>query len=228
MLLLFDIDGTLTWGGPAKEAFQIGLEEVFGTAGPIEDHEFSGKTDPQIARELMLRAGFVGEEIDAGIEALWEAYLGELERRIVDQPVTVLPGVADLLSALDSRLDVFLGLVTGNVERGARLKLGSVGLTDFFPVGGFGSDHEARDRLPPVALQRASAHWGRTFSGADAVVIGDTPRDVTCGKAAGAATMAVATGRFSAAELRACGPDAVLEDLTDTEAVLRGLRSFFP
>jgi len=228
MLLLFDIDGTLTWGGPAKEAFQVGLESVFGTSGPIEDHEFSGKTDPQIARELMERAGLPREEIDAGIDALWDAYLVELERRIVDQPVTVLPGVAELLGVLDSSLDVFLGLVTGNVERGAHLKLGSAGLTDFFPVGGFGSDHAARDRLPPVALERASTHWGRSFSGADAVVIGDTPRDVACGKAVGAATVAVATGRFTAAELRACGPDTVLQDLSDTEGVLRDLRSFFP
>ena len=228
MLLLFDIDGTLTWGGPAKEAFQIGLEEVFGTAGPIEDHEFSGKTDPQIARELMERAGFPRQEIEEGMDALWDAYLTELEQRIADQPVTVLPGVGDLLDALQSSIDVYLALVTGNVERGARLKLGSVGLADFFPVGGFGSDHEARDRLPPLALERASTHWGRSFGGADAVVIGDTPRDVACGKAVGAVTVAVATGRFSSAELRACGPDTVLEDLSDTAAVLRSLRSFFP
>lgn len=228
MLLLFDIDGTLTWGGPAKEAFQLGLETVFGTSGPIEDHDFSGKTDPQIARELMSRAGIPPEDFEAGIAALWDAYLTELERRIADAPVRVLPGAADLVRTLHVRGEVCLGLVTGNLQRGALLKLGSVGLADFFPVGGFGSDHEHRDALPPVALRRAGLHWGREFAGRDAVIIGDTPRDIACGRAVGATTVAVATGRFDAETLRSFEPDVLLSDLSDTEGVLRTLSELIP
>jgi len=228
MLLLFDIDGTLTWGGPAKEAFQHGLQVVFGTSGPIEDHDFSGKTDPQIARELMMRAGVTREDFDAQAQALWTAYLTELERRIRHAPVEVLPGAAELVEALHVGGEVCLGLVTGNLERGARLKLGSVGLGDFFPVGGFGSDHEHRDELPAVALRRASVHWGREFSGPEAVIIGDTPRDIACGRAVGAKTVAVATGRFRTEELVRFEPDVLLPDLSDTEGVLKTLSALLP
>lgn len=227
MLCLFDIDGTLTWGGPAKEAFQEGLEEVFGTAGPIDNHDFSGKTDPQIARELMGRAGVDASTFEGSAEALWDAYLVRLEARIASAPVTVLPGAARLVRHLHEQDEVCLALVTGNLERGARLKLGSVGLERFFPVGAFGSDHEERNRLPGVAIERASLHFGRTFTGADAVVIGDTPRDVECGRAVGAVTVAVATGRYGADELRSCGPDLVLEDFRDTDATVREIRSLF-
>ncbi|MGI9626619.1 MAG: HAD family hydrolase [Longimicrobiales bacterium] len=228
MLFLFDIDGTLTRGGPAKDAFQLGLEEAFGTAGPIDDHDFSGKTDPQIVRELMTRAGKTPDEIEEHTETVWEVYLGELELRIADDPVTVLPGVRDLVEALDARSDVYLALVTGNLERGARLKLGSVGLADFFPVGGFGSDHEVRNELPPVALGRASDHWGRSFQGPEAVVIGDTPRDVGCGKAVGAVTVTVATGRFSMDELVRTEPDLALSDFADTDRTIDRVLALFP
>ena len=222
-LLLFDIDGTLTWGGPAKGAFQLALETVFGTAGPIDDHDFSGKTDPQIVRELMIRAGLSSEEVDAGFEPFRLQYLAEFERRIGGSPVKVLPGVLDLIPLLAELQGVALGLVTGNFERGAHLKLGSAGLSHFFPVGGFGSDHEVRNELPPVALQRAKAHWGRPFGGDDAVIIGDTPRDIACGKAVGALTVAVATGRFSEGELSASGADVVLSDLSETDRVVQCL-----
>ena len=228
MLFLFDIDGTLTWGGPAKEAFQEGLVEVFGTAGPIEDHDFSGKTDPQIARELMVRAGVDSSTFERSAEALWEAYLVRLEARIAKAPVTVLPGAESLVRRLHETEEVCLALVTGNLEQGARLKLGSVGLENYFPVGAFGSDHEERNHLPGVAIERASRHFGRSFTGADAVVIGDTPRDVECGRAAGAVTVAVATGRYASEELRDAGPDLVLEDFRDTEATVREIRALFP
>lgn len=223
MLILFDIDGTLTIGGPARAAFQLALEEVYGTAGPITNHDFSGKTDPLIMRELLTAGGRGARDIEAGLPRFWARYLAELEARIDGDPVTVLPGVPELIAALTAREDVFLALVTGNVEGGARLKLRSAGLSGHFPVGAFGSDHELRNELPPVALERASAHWGRAFRGSDAVVLGDTPRDVECGKAVGAGTVAVATGHVSAARLRATDADSVLDDLTDTGAVLEAL-----
>ena len=220
MLLLFDIDGTLTIGGPGKTAFGHALERTYGTAGPIVNHDFSGKTDPLLLRELLTAAGRAPHEIDAGLPHFWDLYLAELEARIGADPVAVLPGVRELIDALTVREDVHLGLVTGNVRGGAKVKLRSVGLWEYFPIGAFGCDHEVRDELPPLALRRAEAHWDRPFRGEDAVVIGDTPRDVACGKAVGAATVAVTTGRFSAEALERAGADRVLPGFADADEAL--------
>jgi len=223
VLILFDIDGTLTTGGPARGAFQLALEQTYGTAGPIATHDFSGKTDPRITRELLTAAGCRPRDIEAGLPRFWARYLSELEARIDGHPVTVLPGVHELIAVLAARQDVYLGLVTGNVAGGARLKLLSARLWHHFPVGGFGSDHEVRNELPRVALDRASAHWGRAFRARDAVIVGDTPRDVACGKAVGAATVAVATGRFSRTQLLDMAADRVLPDLADMTAAVEAL-----
>ncbi len=181
-LLLFDIDGTLVRGGPAKAAFEAALMETFGTTGDTEGVSFAGKTDPQIARELLSGVGLDPHEIDAGFEALWTRYLGHLEQRLVDRPMEILPGVTDLLDALTPHADVGVGLLTGNIEGGARLKLGSASLWERFHMGSFGSDHEERDELPAIALERAQQRWGRPVPPTEAVVIGDTPRDVQCGR----------------------------------------------
>ena len=223
MLLLFDIDGTLTVGGPGKTAFRIALERTYGTAGSIVNHDFSGKTDPLLLRELLSAAGLAPHEIEAGRPRFWKVYLAELEARIGSEPVTVLPGVRELIGALAERGDVFRGLLTGNVRGGAGLKLTSAGLWEHFPVGAFGSDHEIRNQLPHFALRRARAHWNRNFGSEDTVVIGDTPRDVECGKAMGAATVAVATGRFSAVELGQAGADRVLPGFADVRAAMTAL-----
>lgn len=220
-LILFDIDGTLVTGGPAKGAFQLALEAVFGTTGPIESWEFSGKTDPQIARELLRAAGLGDARIDEGLPGLWAAYLVELERRIPGEPTRSLPGVHPLLDALEADGDWGLGLLTGNVAPGAEIKLRPVGLAGRFAVGAFGSDHEVRNELPAIAMSRAHLEWGILFEPERVVVVGDTPRDVECGRAHGTRTVAVATGRYGAAELEAAGADVVLEDLADTAAVVR-------
>jgi len=223
VLLLFDIDGTLTIGGPGKTAFRVALERIYGTAGPIADHDFSGKTDPLLLRELLSAAGHAPDEIEAGRARFWEVYLAELEARLAAEPVTVLPGVRELIDALERRGDVFLGLLTGNVRGGARLKLGAAGLWEHFPVGAFGCDHESRNELPHFALTRARAHWGRDFRREDTVVIGDTPRDVACGRAVGAVTVAVATGRFAAAELGRAGANRVLPGFADVRAAMEAI-----
>ena len=222
-LVLFDIDGTLVRGGPAKGAFELAMEIVFGTAGPIGEYDFSGKTDPQIARELLKEVGKVDSEIDAGLNDLWKEYLGELGRRLPGHPMTVLPGVRPLLEHLADREDVALGLLTGNIIRGARLKLNSVDLMGYFPVGGYGSDGEAREDLPPVAMRRAATNWGKTFQASSVVVVGDTPRDVECGKYSGTQTVAVATGRFDVATLEATGADRVLGDFGDLAGTVDAL-----
>jgi phosphoglycolate phosphatase len=222
-LVLFDIDGTLVRGGPAKGAFELAMVEVFGTTGDVANTSFAGKTDPQIARELLHGAGFEPSEIQEGFERLWTRYLVHLEERLADLPMEVLPGVSDLLDALEPHGDVGVGLLTGNIEGGARLKLGSARLWGRFRVGSYGSDHEERDELPAIALRRAHEEWGLELPAAEAIVVGDTPRDVTCGQKGGARTLAVATGSYATTDLQATGADRVLADLTSTDEVLSWL-----
>jgi phosphoglycolate phosphatase-like HAD superfamily hydrolase len=224
-LVLFDIDGTLLRGGPAKDAFHLALLEAFGTAGDIDGHDFSGKTDPQIARELLAGAGLGHDEIDRGLPILFSAYLRELEARLPDVPVEVLPGIPRLIEALMASGDVALGLVTGNIARGADLKLDSARLRGPFHVGGFGSDSEVRDDLPPVALERARSRWAVEFSAERVWIVGDTPRDVGCARAHGLRSLAVATGHFTSGALREAGAERVMETLDDTDAVVEVLRS---
>ncbi|HSG50310.1 MAG TPA: HAD family hydrolase [Longimicrobiales bacterium] len=219
-LLLFDIDGTLVAGGPAKGAFHTALLDAFGTAGPIQAHDFSGKTDPQIARELLEVAGLSPAEIDRGLPRLWERYLEELRARLPEHPMRILPGVlalTELLAGLEN--EVALGLLTGNIVGGAELKLGSAGLYRHFRMGAFGSDSEVRNHLPGVALARAVETWGKRFDPEDVLVIGDTPRDVECGLAHGTITVGVATGRFPAEALLEAGAHHVVEDFSDTQAL---------
>ncbi|MFC1791930.1 HAD family hydrolase [Gemmatimonadota bacterium] len=214
-LILFDIDGTLLRGGPAKRAFELAMESVFGTAGSIDGHDFSGKTDPQIARELLRGAGLADGEIDGGLAVLWEEYLAELKDRLPGEPMTVLPGVRSVLEHLAGLEGVAMGLLTGNILEGARLKMGSVGLMEHFPVGGYGSDSEVREEMTAFALERAARTWGTRVPPSSVVVVGDTPRDVACGKYGGTRTVAVATGRFDMKALAATEPDFVLRDLGD-------------
>lgn len=219
-VVLFDIDGTLVWGGPAKDSFVDAMVETFGTPGDYENVSFAGKTDPQIARELLLSVGFDDARVSEGLPDLFSRYLGNLEARLPERPVSVLPGVPELLAALAGRPEVGVGLLTGNIAGGARLKLSSGGLWDHFAFGSYGSDHEHRDELPGIAMGRARDLWGSHLEPGAAIVIGDTPRDVQCGKAGQTRTMAVATGTFSTEELAATNPDHVLGDLTATETVV--------
>ena len=224
-LILFDIDGTLVWGGPAKDAFHEAMVETFGTAGDIEILSFAGKTDPQIARELLRGTGMDDEEIDHGLPGLWGRYLRRLEERLVDRPMDVLPGVGNLLEALGGRPDLGLGLLTGNIAGGAQLKLRSAGLHEHFVVGSYGSDHEERDELPAIALRRATETWGVTFDPDSVFVVGDTPRDVQCGRRENLRTLAVATGHFGVEALAETGADFVVQDLSDTAGVMTVLTS---
>ncbi len=223
MLLLFDIDGTLCTGGPARTAFRLAMEATFGTAGPIDRHDFAGKTDTRTMRELLAGAGRASTWTATEMSRFRARYEAELAARIGAHPVTVLPGVHQLIDQLATRDDLHLGLVTGNLDCGARLKLTSARLWRRFPIGAFGSDHACRNLLPGVALERAASHWMRPFCGRDAVIVGDTPHDVACGKAVGARTVAVATGRFTQSELHATGADRVLADFSDTELALEAL-----
>jgi phosphoglycolate phosphatase-like HAD superfamily hydrolase len=222
-LVLFDIDGTILWtDGAGRRAVFRALEEHFGRSGP-DDHRFDGKTDPQIVRELMRHAGVDDAAIDARLDEVLERYFTLLETELsgIEAHEHVFPGVRELLDALEARDDVVLGLLTGNIEAGARAKLAAVGIApERFVVGAFGSDHHDRPELPEIARRRAEEVLGHPVRGGDVVVIGDTPADVACGTGIAARAVAVATGSYSRADLEACGPHAVFETLSDTDAVV--------
>ena len=225
-LVLFDIDGTLLLSdGAGRRAIHRALREVFGATGP-EDYHFDGKTDPQIVRELMRIAGHGDERIDADMQRLLDRYVQLLHEELADpshHPYT-LPGVPELLDRLERRSDVILGLLTGNLEQGARAKLSAVGLDPTrFRVGAYGSDHELRPELPAIARTRTRDALGVELQGSAIVVIGDTPADLTCGRALGACAIGVATGRYSVHELQRHDPIAVFENLSDTAAVVRAI-----
>jgi len=223
-LVLFDIDGTLlSAAGVSASAIRDALLERFGTAGPLDDYDYSGKTDPQIVRELMRGAGQDDATIEDRMASTLALYLRLLAERLRPEHVRAKPGVVDLVCALAADPRVTLGLLTGNLEPGARLKVEPLGLNGHFPFGAYGSDHEDRHRLPRVAVERALAHTGHRFEGKRVVIVGDSIHDVRCGQSLGVRAVAVATGRTSAEVLAREGPDALLADCTDVAAGLRAV-----
>jgi phosphoglycolate phosphatase-like HAD superfamily hydrolase len=225
-LVLFDVDGTLVrTDGAGRRAIHHALTEVFGASGPT-DYWFDGKTDRQIVRELMRMVGHDDDQIDARMRAVFERYVERLrlELQAPGYQPRALPGVFDLLDALEARPDIVLGLLTGNLVEGAWAKLEAVGIDPArFRVGAFGSDHEHRPSLPEVARRRLRDALGVDVSGSDVVIIGDTPADVTCGRAVGARAIGVATGRYSTQELESHGAVAAFADLSDTARVVAAI-----
>ena len=223
VLVLFDIDGTLlTAAGAGKRAIHRALRDVFGGVGPA-DYWFDGKTDPQIVRDLMRHEGHSDDVINAKLDDVLNRYADRLAVELQDPSYTpiVHPGVPELLDALESRPDVTIGLLTGNIEAGATQKLRAVGLDpERFVIGAFGSDHEHRLELPAIAAARARDHLGYDVH---LVVIGDTPADVACGVGAKRHAIAVATGRYTVDQLTACQPAAVFANLSNTDAVMTAI-----
>jgi phosphoglycolate phosphatase-like HAD superfamily hydrolase len=226
-LVLFDIDGTiLLTAGAGRRAIVAAIGEEVGAALAFDRVRFDGKTDPQIVAELLDAAGQRGPHSSERVETVCRRYVNLLAHEL-GQPTaetTVMPGVLDLLDCLEAETGVVLGLLTGNLAEGAALKLRSGGLDPArFRVGAYGSDAADRPDLPPIAARRAQSYFGRVPSGAEVVIIGDTPADVACGQCIGARAVGVATGAYSVADLEACGAHAVFQDLSDTERVLEAI-----
>lgn len=224
-LFLFDIDGTLvTTRGTGRVAIGRALAATYGATGPIEGYDFRGRTDQRIVWDLMRQAGLDDARIAAGMADCFATYVAELETLIGDgSRVTILPGVQDLVRALAAREDAAVGLLTGNIEPGARVKLRPTGLWPLFRVGAFGSDEMDRRRLPAVACERARHALGHTFAFEQVTIIGDTPLDVDCARACGAVAAAVATGFHPAEDLKACTPDHFFTDFSDVAAAVATL-----
>jgi phosphoglycolate phosphatase-like HAD superfamily hydrolase len=247
-LLLFDVDGTLVLtGGAAVRAMDRAFHEIFGVQGAFDDVSMPGRTDGAILADAFVRAlpqsQILAEALSAAgvhpvdgqvarFKAAYFARFAEEIQKPVETDSTrsprhrfkgVLPGVRELLDALSSRPDMFLGLLTGNYEQGARIKLEYFDLWRYFACGAFGDDAINRHELVPVAIARSREAGCPALDPRDVVIIGDTPLDVACARHAGINCLAVATGGYSVDALQAAGADVVLASLADTDAVVRCL-----
>jgi len=221
-LLLFDIDGTLiTSGGAGETALKRAMKTRFGAEEDLQGISLAGATDALIARALLEKHGLgVSPE---NVTALLDSYLHFLGECMPAHRGRVLPGMIPVLDALKARPDAVLALLTGNLVRGAEIKLRHYGVWDYFEFGAFADDHHDRNELGRFASARALEKHGEAFPPDRIFVIGDTPRDIECGRAIGAKTVAVATGNFTRAQLAEHSPDFLFDDFSDTSSVLKAL-----
>jgi phosphoglycolate phosphatase len=221
-LVLFDIDGTLLHSGGAGEAaLRLALRDRFGRDDDLARVEIAGRTDAGIARQIFALHGI--EPTPENLARFFDGYLHHLEKLLPQTAGHLLPGILDLLEKLRARPCVALALLTGNLSRGAELKLTHYGVWQFFDFGAYADDHHDRNQLGQFARARATERHGAEFAPADILVLGDTPHDIECGRAFGAVTVGIATGRYSREELAEHRPDFLFDDLSDADAVIRTL-----
>ena len=222
-LVLFDIDGTLVLtGGAGIRAMNRAVDALLGHPEVLSDIPVAGRTDWAILVDAARKAGHDMDE--ALLVRLRDRYVANLAEEI-EHPgrgvKAVMPGIRELLEHLHAREDVLLGLLTGNFESGARIKLGHFDLWRYFACGAFGGDAADRNALVPFAVERARQCGLPEIAPSDVLVVGDTPHDVACARAAGAVPVAVATGGHTVDELRASGAEIVFADLSDTQQFLQ-------
>jgi phosphoglycolate phosphatase-like HAD superfamily hydrolase len=229
LLVLFDIDGTLLQGGATEHARAVieAITDVWGvSAGENLPVDAAGRTDTEIAREILLLCGVDMRAVDDMLDDFREAAAERYVELVPDDlSARLAPQAGEVVAGLAARADMRLALVTGNLEPIARLKLARAGIGSHFVPGqgGFGSDSEDRTDLPPIARRRAAA-WndGAPWPAERTVVVGDTPRDIACARADGAHVVAVTTGPFAAERLE--GADAVIDGLGELVGALEALR----
>lgn len=218
-LILFDIDGTLiTSGGAGEKALKEAMRTRFGKTEDFSGIVLAGATDRGIAMNLLEKNHLPAS--DENVAALMDAYLHHLSEEIGRHAGSVLPGIVPLLEALQRRENVVLGLLTGNLVRGAEIKLRHFGVWDFFEFGAFADDHHDRNELGHFARARAMETTGSEFPPERIFVVGDTPRDIECGRAIGARTVAIATGQYTVEELQAFHPDFLFATFLDTPEIV--------
>jgi phosphoglycolate phosphatase-like HAD superfamily hydrolase len=222
-LILYDIDGTLVnTGGAGTRSMNYAFHKLFGIEDAFRDIPMAGKTDFQIMREGLKAHGF--PYIDGNVDKMMHGYLEFLQKEISNPHKHLMPGILESLEVL-KKMGMSLGLLTGNLEQGASIKLGAFGINRYFLDGAYGSDDEDRDKLLPVAIKKF-AEKGHEFAAKDCIVIGDTPRDVQCAKVHGAQCIAVATGPYSKEDLLNTEADIVLDSMENSEQYLGLITEF--
>jgi len=219
-LLLWDIDGTLiNTGAAGQHALVRATIQRFGGDGDLKGVEIAGRTDTAIAHQILEKYG--EPVMDESVRSFLDLYLDLLVEELPRRDGRVLPGVRELVETSSRQEHTRLGLLTGNLRRGAQLKLEYYKLWEFFPFGAFSDDHHDRNALGPCALGRAVTETTISFSPEQVDVIGDTGHDIACGKAFGARTIAVATGSWSRERLAEYEPDFLFDDLANVDEVKR-------
>lgn len=223
-LLLFDIDGTLLLSdGVGRRTIREALSDIVGRPVSSDTVSFSGRTDPAIMRDVLMESGCSREEAEELLPVCLETFAAIFKDRIEPKHMTVLPGVIELLDTIVERYDRKLGLVTGNLDITAEAKLRAGGLDGYFSFGAYGSDHEDRNQLPAMAMERARNHGHEPVRTERTVVIGDTEHDISCSRYAGISVVAVATGKIPFETLHAHEPDLLLKDLSVHDSLLHFL-----
>ena len=222
-LVLFDIDGTLlNTGGAGIAALTQGFARAFPEhAARMPELDLGGATDSGLVMNIFEHAEI--EHNDANRDLFYDAYLFHLADNLPGFGGRLLPGITALLDTLVPREEVSVGLLTGNIERGARLKVEHFGIAEHFGFGSYGDDHHDRNELGPIAIQRAELATGKKFHPEKVYVLGDTAKDIRCARAAGVQAIAVATGGVSRENLESHAPDVLFDDFADTVAVLLSL-----
>jgi phosphoglycolate phosphatase-like HAD superfamily hydrolase len=219
-LLLFDIDGTLIHAaGAGIHSLRLALEDRFQIDDDLADIEIAGMTDSGIVMSILNKHRIPAT--NENVAAFLDTYVHFLSLELLRRAGLILPGVLELLKKVKARPHLVLALLTGNVSRGAQLKLEHYGVWHFFEFGAFADDHHDRNQLGPFARARAQEKHGDEFRADQIDVIGDTPRDIACGKAFGARTIAIATGSWPRQELAAHHPDFLFDDLSNVDEVMR-------
>jgi len=220
--ILFDIDGTLvSTGGAGIRALDYAFHDILGIDRAFEGISMAGKTDLLIVKEGLAKHGLPSD--NGIVPKLLNAYLDHLDREMKNNARHLKPGISEALDSLKIMPEYTIGLLTGNLEAGARIKLEAFGIYDYFLCGAFGSDNEDRNLLLPVAIERFREKKQREIDFRNCIIVGDTPRDVACAKPYGAACVAVATGPYSADLLKQTDADVVMDDLSDTAYFLDAL-----
>lgn len=225
-ILLFDIDGTLLLsGGAGRRAIDRAFHELFGVENAFDGVVPDGNTDPMIFNEIITREGIEILDRTAAFAKLARRYAHHLADEMPrSKEAMLMSGVLPLLDRLEAVDGVTLGLLTGNLEPTARIKLDRFGLNHYFSFGAFGSDDAVRERLVPIAVARAEVRLGRSLNpGRDVAVVGDTPKDVACALANGAIAVGVAASRYSVTDLERAGAHAALPNLEDADAFLEAI-----
>ncbi len=216
-LLIFDIDGTLvSTGGLTGVAFELAIEELYNVKNSTKSIEPFGLTDQLIFSEILRINNIPHDNVVEEFDRFCEKYIIHLGNQLNTSDTTkLLPGVKTLLEKLSAEKNIFLALETGNIEPSAFLKLHSLGIINYFPIGGFGSDSPDRAKIIELAFRRAQAHYRVPFSIKETWVIGDTPNDISAGQRLGVNTISVATGVFNADHLNQFRPNAIFENFND-------------
>ena len=229
-ILLWDIDGTLIRSvrtAAYKDYTIPAMEDVFGTSGRLSQMKVSGMTDLQIVAEALCDEGFTHADVRERLDHLRKRFMEEMRKATGNGKkfFELLPGVREVLQAIADHPRYRCALVTGNIEPAARYKMELVGLSAFFELpGAFGDESHNRNDLPALAAERICKQLQLELAPEQFIIIGDTPNDIACARHFGGRSLAVGTGRFySEEEIRNCGPDAWLADLSDTELVMKTL-----